>query len=211
MRYLITTSPVARLDVDVRGAALQGVEDRRVDELDDRRRSPRSAGRCESVSSPVSSSSVTIWIRNSSVASSSTRCDDSLFLRISWIAVCVPDARSRSTCPGAARARRSSGRRSDRRRRLTGRGPCAGAARSCSGTSGRRGSSGTARDRSRTVPRSTYSRPSRSASARAWSSSDRTSSPLGTTVSVARARVVFGHPARSSAHTAAPYTRISGR
>ena len=55
----------------------------------------------DSVSSPVSSSSVTICRRNSSVASSSTRWDDSLFLRISWIAVCVPTQISMLVLPSS--------------------------------------------------------------------------------------------------------------
>jgi hypothetical protein len=89
MRYLITTSRsrVSTWMSDARRcSALKTVESTSL-MIGDESEVKRSM---DSVSSPVSSSSVTIWMRNSSVASSSTRCDDSLFLRISWIAVCVP-------------------------------------------------------------------------------------------------------------------------
>ena len=117
----------------------------------------------------------TIWIRNSSVASSSTRWDDSLFFRISWIALCVPTQISMRRAEQELELvdHQHVGRIGDDDLEA-GRRP-APRARSCSGTSGRPGSSGTARGRSRSSRGRRTRCPRRSARRCAWNSSERTS------------------------------------
>ncbi len=76
---------VFRLDVDVAGAALERIENGGIDQPDDGAFVFRwSAARWKSSRRPTSSSLMRSSV-NPSVASSSTRCDDSLFFRMSLI------------------------------------------------------------------------------------------------------------------------------